>query len=642
MRRAGLPLLLLLTSFAVLQSIPREVRFFQAAWPIFSFWPNGDAQRRVQLGDALEDALTAAQEQIPPSAAVLLVTSGTDPRHTEYTAFHRALYELAPRPVWWMNPAPSDGTWEAGWWITAPIDAAAVRRIALDQRIDSILFLNAPVPDGLGDSRRLSNGARLVTLKESSELESSRTIRRSSGVRQTLGVSFGLLVVIVLGLLLIDGASTLGLGACRIEALALAWPLGGGAVTVATLWLNAAGVRLSHQLTVIAIAVLCTAFVAIARHQRRAQPRALATPASRKRLPLTATALLAIGVLLAAAAIVAVQAVGRPLTEWDSWVAWGMKARIIYLEDAISPTIYADASRTVTLLDYPLLVPLLEAWTFGWAASGDDRLAGLQAIGFFVTMPVIAYELMRRFDVSPRRALAVAAMLGTMPALRGLAGSVLPDQALAVYALVAGGYCIVWLRRGTPGALAVGAFAGGLMAWTKREGMILLAVLALVMLAVGRFDRRARRGAAWLAVGGAVVAGPWLAAVWFLEVPHAAFLPMSVTTFAAGLDRLPFVLWRMGISLCKPGWSYIWPIAAVLGVRALRDRRRPEDVLLLTAAWYLAAMATGYVFSNYVPYQRHVVASVDRLIAHVAPLGLLWLGHYVTASDVSGRPSAPS
>lgn len=642
MRRVVRAVLLLLTTVAVLQSIPAELRYFRAAWPVLRLWPDGDAQQRATLGNDLYDTLEAAQQHLPQSAPVLLVTPGIDPRHTEYTAFHRALYELAPRPVWWMNPAPSDGTWEARWWISAPIDAAAVRRIALDQRVDSILFLNAPVPDGLGNPRRLSNGAQLVTVKDSSELESNRAIRSSSGVRVTLGVTTGLLVVMVLGLLLVGGASSFGFDAGRLEALALAWPLGGGAVTMAMLWLNAAGVRLSHQVTVIAIVVVCTALAAIARHQWRAQARALATPASRRRLRPTVATIAVMGAIAAVTAIAAVQAACQPLNLWDSWVTWGMKARIIYLENAISPTILADVSRTVTLPDYPLLMPLLEAWTFRWAASIDDRLAGLQAIAFFLSMPVIGYALMLRLDATPRWALAIAGMLATMPALAGLAGSVLADQPLAVYALIACGYCMVWLKGGTPGTLAIGAFAGGLMAWTKREGLILLAALTLATLAVGRFDRRALRGAAALAVGGVVVAGPWLATVWLLEVPHSAFVPMSVSTFAAGLDRLPFALWRMAISLCKPGWSYIWPLAAVLGVLSMRDRRRPEDVLLVTAACYLAAMAGSYIFSNYTPYQRHAVASVDRLIAHVAPLGLLWLGHYVTASDVSGRSPAPS
>ena len=51
--------------------------------------------------------------------------------------------------------------------------------------------------------------------------------------------------------------------------------------------------------------------------------------------------------------LIALLALGRPLTVWDSWVNWAMKARIIVLDGGISPALTADASRAVTHLHYP-------------------------------------------------------------------------------------------------------------------------------------------------------------------------------------------------------------------------------------------------------------------------------------------------
>jgi hypothetical protein len=38
-------------------------------------------------------------------------------------------------------------------------------------------------------------------------------------------------------------------------------------------------------------------------------------------------------------------------------------------------------------------------------------------------------------------------------------------------------------------------------------------------------------------------------------------------------------------------------------------------------------MSFAYVFSDFVPFQQHVVSSVDRLLAHVAPLLVLWIAY---------------
>ena len=83
-------------------------------------------------------------------------------------------------------------------------------------------------------------------------------------------------------------------------------------------------------------------------------------------------------------AFVTILAVGRPLDVWDSWVTWGMKARTIFLEGSISPAVYGDPSRTVTQLDYPLMVPLIEAWLYGWLGVPDDRLVGIVSSYFIL------------------------------------------------------------------------------------------------------------------------------------------------------------------------------------------------------------------------------------------------------------------
>src|SRR5262249_47864912 len=189
-------------------------------------------------------------------------------------------------------------------------------------------------------------------------------------------------------------------------------------------------------------------------------------------------------------------ALGEPLAFWDSWVNWSMKARTIFMEGHLTPTVYADPSRAVTLQDYPLLVPQVEAWIYGWLGALDDRLVGIASVLFYLALLAVCYGAARARGAGPTTALAVAAVAGTIGELAVLAGIVFAEMPLVLFTAIAGFYLLRWLDGAPPGALAVAAVGAGLMAWTKREGLVILAVLILATLLTSRGRRRA-----WLGVG---------------------------------------------------------------------------------------------------------------------------------------------
>ncbi|HYY89120.1 MAG TPA: hypothetical protein VFA49_10020 [Chloroflexota bacterium] len=181
---------------------------------------------------------------------------------------------------------------------------------------------------------------------------------------------------------------------------------------------------------------------------------------------------------------------GRPLQVWDSWVTWGMKARLIWQTDTVPPGVYADPTRAVTLLNYPLLLPLLEAWLYAWVEAPDDRLAGLAVVSSYAALLGMAFAAVRNRGASVIGGLLAATYLASIWALAGLAGLAFADVPLALFGLVAGVYLVRWLEGGSPGALCLAAVAAGALGWTKREGLVLLVLFVLASLLVRR-----RRGA---------------------------------------------------------------------------------------------------------------------------------------------------
>lgn len=603
-------LLLGLVLLAQLHAAPDRWQLLRDEWlPVARHWADADAQQRAQVGPRY-DQLRAADRLLPPGATVLLVTPGIDTRHGEYIAFHRALSLLAPRPVWWVAPATTER--RPQWWQTTPLTPAALAAAAAVRGADFLLLLDvAPGAAPPAPPTDLGGGAWLVGL-------GGATLAPHEPVPIAAGAGWPWRLAAALGVLLALGGALLALPARAglllgwVARLAVAWGLGTGVLSLALFWLLAAGAGLRGALgmvTVGSVAALWLAGPGGAAGRFRAPGRA-------------AWPLLAL--LGWEVALVALLAVGRPLVYWDAWVTWGMKARLIVLSDGLAPGLWADTSRAVTHLDYPLLLPLLEAWLWGWLGALDERLVGVQAVGFFVALLALVHAGLGQRGVAPGTALAGTAALAALPTFDGLAAFSFADIPLAFFLTLALVFLVGWLEGGPPGTLLIAVAAGGLLPWTKREGLLLLLLLAggAMLVAPGA---RGRRAALVLFGVGALAAGPWLLWLWWHGVGNTDFLPLAPASLAAGVARLPGLLWLWAGRLLNPRWALLWPLLGGVALACWRPRRVPADLFLLVPLFYLALLGNSFALSAFVPWQGHLLSAADRLLAHVAPAAILWL-----------------
>jgi hypothetical protein len=744
--------------------------------PLTWLWGEPDAQSRIQSAPAPYDLLREADAALPPTATVLLVTPGRDIGRQEYITYHRALYFLASRPVWWMAPTPSDGSWKSRWWISAPITPDSVRAIAAEKGAQYVLAYGAEDVAGLGDTVVVEDGGYLIRLGgDTPATEHTRVSTHISPI-WPLQLAAGTAVMWVFGSMIVALASRLGYRASGIEAVGLAWALGAGVVSVLMLWLSALSIRLDGQILILTVAaagwgawrvtsrfrsglfgplnvqnrnkgaVGATHRVALSevarkhdtptppgrpggsplphpysahlhrhparllqsradegtpphhlchserseesrpsrirwgnaevRGQRQEDARgarffaslrmtrgsgfayvgriaafaaALGQPAVRapgdedvgpkRRLTWSMAAnCLLLSLIAIQAAVVVVMAVGRPLEVWDSWVNWSMKARIIFLDGYVSPAVYADPSRAVTHLDYPLMVPLAEAWFFGWLGTPDDRLVGVASVLFYLSLVTVCYAAVRVRGGGQTGALLAATVVATMSLLAGLAGIVFAEMPLALFTAIAGLYLLKWLEGGSAGALLVASLGAGLALWTKKEGVLLLAAFCVAALATNFARRRAWQGAGALVLGAALLAGPWWAFTALNGIVNRSFLPITPDTFQANTGRLPTIAQLELNSLLNGWWSYIWPLAALVAVLTLfAGKHSPaarDKLLLMTAMLYVPLAGLIYVFSDFVPYEQHVLSSIDRLLAPIAPLLVVWVAFQTNAPHV--------
>jgi hypothetical protein len=328
---------------------------------------------------------------------------------------------------------------------------------------------------------------------------------------------------------------------------------------------------------------------------------------------------------------------------WDSWANWAVKARIIFLDGYVSPTVYGDASRAVTQLDYPLMVPLGEAWLFGWLGAPDDRLVGVLHLLFLGSLVALVYCAVRAAGGGVTSALAVATAAACIANVAGMASIVFAEMPLIVYAVIAAIYLNGWMRGGSAGSLLVACLGAGLLAWTKREGTVLLVCLCLGVLLAHVRERRA-----WVAVGGMLagalaLAGPWWVFVAREGIANPAFGPVTLEALDANSGRWPKIweVWWAGLT--GPELGYVWPLVAAAGVALWvlgRGREAWRGAFLpVSALLFSFAMGFSFFFSVFVPYEEHMISSIGRLLAVVALLPLLWVVFAVWRDRPAGDPT---
>jgi hypothetical protein len=620
------PLLLGVVLVAAIGGLRPEIAALPATLAQLRLWGDSAAQRRASLGVAY-DFLRAAERLLPARATVLLLTPGRDLRHREYRLYHRALYQLTPRPLWWLTPAPPDGTWESRWWISTPLSAAAIRGIARRRGATHVLAFDLETLPRLGGSVTALPGGALVALGAATPAPGDAQAAPLDELSRAwpLRLAGALLVLFLIGDLVVSVVGSAPRGA---ERVALAWVLGAGGTAVAMLWLNAAGLHLDGQVksvTGLAVAGLAGRHAGRGRRSRAragvgAPPEGQSNHHSLRLLSVACWPLLAGCVALAG-----VYAVGRPLTAWDAWVLWGMRSRTIFVENGISAAIYADPSRAVTLLDYPLLVPSLQAWIYVWLGSADDRFAGLVPLLFFAALPVLARAALLRRGADSGLALVAATAIAANPSLLRLTGDGFADVVVAAFATAAAIHLVDWLEGRGATALLVAAIAAGLAAYTKREGVVLVVALAIAVLGTGRGRSRARKGALALLAATSVLSLPWML---FAALHAGAGLPFEAITpslFVARLGRFPSIARQALEALCSPRGALLWPAAALCALCRPRSSSLAPALLPLAALLYLGALSMSYFFSAYAPYQQHMASSYYRLVAQVSPLVVLWI-----------------
>ncbi len=401
-----------------------------------------------------------------------------------------------------------------------------------------------------------------------------------------------------------------------IEALCLSFLLGAGFVSLASF---ALGFFIAGWGLRLAVAACCLALVAMGLRTRqwRLEWR-FSPPAGKGEWALLCLSLSLIGL---AALVSGLRAMG-----WDGLFNWEIKARIAFLNGGVIPlSFYSDPTRPWTHPEYPLLLPLAEAWMYGWMGRADQQLAQFFLLIFFAAALGLLYAGVSRFGDRRAQVWAPPAMLllAQQIIFRGQGGvpSGYADFPLAVLYLAAVILLLEYFEKGDAGLLLPFGLLAGTLPWAKREGAILWACL-MAMAMIRAIQRRDWRGLAPAVLPGLAISIGWRIFLTFAKPSSGEeFMQITPSALRNNLWRAPHIARAVAVELLDwRQWGPLW-IAAILAALFLIAKSRREGaasgVLPATVFLPVAIYAGAYIFSNW-DFLVHMENSFPRLLLQVS------------------------
>jgi hypothetical protein len=333
------------------------------------------------------------------------------------------------------------------------------------------------------------------------------------------------------------------------------------------------------------------------------------------------------GVLLAVVVEYARAFAVAPLNRYDAWAIWALKGHALYAFGWADPVVFAGHEYRFANLDYPLLLPSLEAIDFRAMGAFDTRVIHLQFLLFLVAALAALGTLLR--DRVP------AVVLWPSLLAIALAPAVF-DQLLTAYADVPLGLVFAlglaaagrWLTTNERWSLVFAALCFGGALLTKNEGSLFVVASFAGLFIVAR---RRWRPLAVAAAADVLLLLPWKVYVQIYDLHDINYSlgdSFDVGHIHGRLGVGPIAFRTLGSEMLDPlKWGLLGPLFVLLLVAALTAGLRALP--LFAAVWAVVSwlglswiyVVTHFEYSSYLDSTKaRVVASIVLGGAALTPL----------------------
>ena len=196
--------------------------------------------------------------------------------------------------------------------------------------------------------------------------------------------------------------------------------------------------------------------------------------------------------------------------EWDGWVVWATKAKILYGIPGDAPAVLEQSHYPPP--SYPIGLPALEATTMRAVGHFDNVLLDVQLLALVVSALLGLWVLLRTVAGPLLISLALLAPMASPQVTYQLTTNYadVPLAFLMALGVVAGATWLADEQRSRSQLVCFAVFLGA-AAWLKNEGLVFAAAAVVALVVATLVSRIGRRDALLAGAGVLVLALPWRA-----------------------------------------------------------------------------------------------------------------------------------
>lgn len=327
-------------------------------------------------------------------------------------------------------------------------------------------------------------------------------------------------------------------------------------------------------------------------------------------------------------------ATNKPIIDWDAWSNWSLRARVFYTEQGInldkhSPYYLGSGGH----LDYPLQLPILEAWIFLVLNSWRDDMVKIIFPLYLAFFSAYLYSFLSK-RISNLQSLIYTFIFISLPLLSFHTTAAYIDLPLSLYVGIGTMLLLEFVETRKKIYLFLSSVILGCAAWLKNEGLIFYLIFSLFSLVLIYFFSKKKfliqiRDYTLHIVSGLIFVLPWLIFKLIKGIETSSLLKINFADF----NIHPEILSKLVNGIISPSnFSLLWLafILSLLMSIALRDKKMNFTLSLLPVLFLLAFVLIYLITDNY----RFVIDGtvLQRNLLTIAPttfwLTALLLGNY--------------
>ena len=414
------------------------------------------------------------------------------------------------------------------------------------------------------------------------------------------------------------------------EKFGLDFGLGSGCLALLLFNLSFFGIRLTRPLMLgIAASVIVITFVIKIFDFTRSQNQP-----KMPRPKMKISNIILIAVILLSVSVIFFKNTYYPMYEWASRSCFGLKAKILYNTETIYDKALLDKEFVMEHPEYPLSVPILEAWMHKIMNTGDDRFGKSYLPFMAIAFLCLIYAVQRKF-CGPTHSLIFTVLYSLIYVFIYRFACAEADAPLAFYYFTAGAYLFLWICFEKYPYLIIAALFTAFAIFTKNEATSFFIIMSsclclkLVLDCRKSFMGRAAALITYMKLA-VIVLIPWL--IYRFKLPttdilvneKTFFSPDALNTLVANFGRTGEILnnFVFDIVLRVRKWGLFWVVFFVIQLLTFKDIFKKPIIYLAYMVW--ATILLYYLMFIIVYLEpAHMLIGMDRFALQVSGLALL-------------------